>query len=111
MKQAKRLLRIEIENRINLAKSALAAQQYSSTQDAATAFEVPASTLKARIAGRNSRSIAHEMQQSLSNTEEITLVRWITRLTLSFPQYLNWYLKWPKKYTASAFNCLVKQRV
>ena len=33
------------------------------------------------MTGSNSRAIVRQSQQNLSNTEEITLARWITRLT------------------------------
>jgi hypothetical protein len=54
---------------------------YSSKQAAAQANNVPPATLRYRLAGRTSPSQAHETQQILSNAEEKTLVRWITRLT------------------------------
>ncbi|KFZ19893.1 hypothetical protein V501_00423 [Pseudogymnoascus sp. VKM F-4519 (FW-2642)] len=38
------------------------------------------------MAGRKTRNEAHEIEQALSNAEENTLVRWITRLTaIGFP--------------------------
>ncbi|RAL59005.1 hypothetical protein DID88_009034 [Monilinia fructigena] len=46
----------------------------------ATLF-IPKSTLTNRMAGRQSRSQSHESFQKLSNAEEKTLVRWISRLT------------------------------
>lgn len=61
--------------------SAYQAGSYSSIQKCAAAFSVPHQTLQHRISGRTSRSCAHEHRQILSNAEEKTLVRWITRLT------------------------------
>jgi hypothetical protein len=54
---------------------------YSSKQAAAQANNVPPAILRYRLAGRTLPSQAHETQQILSNAEEKTLVRWITRLT------------------------------
>ena len=48
---------------------------------AADAFKVPYSTMYTRMTRGNSCVTARILQQSLSNTEELTLVRWITRLT------------------------------
>ena len=72
---------IEFESRVEQAITAYLAKQYFSIRRAADAFEVPFSTVRARMSGRNSRAIARESQQTLSDTEETTLVRWITRLT------------------------------
>jgi hypothetical protein len=52
-----------------------------SIRAAACQHSVPYYILRNRIAGRKSRPQAHEPAQILSNAEEGTLVRWITRLT------------------------------
>jgi len=70
----------EIEANIQAAITAYEKQEYKSVRAAALAFSVPASTLRARLAGTPSRSHAHESAQILSSTEEKTLVRWISRL-------------------------------
>jgi len=54
---------------------------YPSKQAAAQANNVPPATLRYRLAGQTSPSQAHETRQILSNAEEKTLVRWITRFT------------------------------
>ena len=69
-----------MEANIQAAILAFRANEYKSVHAAAIAFSVPDSTLRARIAGRASRSHAHETSQILSNAEEMTLVRWISRL-------------------------------
>jgi hypothetical protein len=60
--------------------------QYASIREAARAFKLPPTTLRDRMSIRTSRSNANEHRQILSNAEEWTLVRWITRLTTTgFP--------------------------
>ena len=54
---------------------------YASKQAAARANNVPPATLRYRLAGRTSHAQSRETQQILSNAEEKTLVRWVTRLT------------------------------
>ena len=54
---------------------------YRGTGTAARAYNISDSTLRKRMAGRNTRGNAHKPQQILSNAGAITLVRWITRLT------------------------------
>jgi hypothetical protein len=70
----------EIEANIQAAITAFQDQEYSSVRATALAFSVPPSTLRARLAGTTSRAYAHESAQILSNAEEKTLVRWISRL-------------------------------
>jgi hypothetical protein len=81
MKQSNMSNRSDIENNISSAISAYLSGECSSLRKAAAAFKAPFSTIQARMAGRNSRAIARETQQTITNTEETTLVRWITRLT------------------------------
>ena len=81
MKKSNMSNRSDIENNISSAISAYLSGEYSSLRKAAAAFKAPFSTVQARMAGRNSRATARETQQTLTNTEETTLVRWITRLT------------------------------
>jgi hypothetical protein len=69
------------ESRIQDALLAHKSGRYRSVRAAAIAFSIPPSTLSYRIAGRASRSQAHESAQILSCAEEKTLVRWLTRLT------------------------------
>jgi hypothetical protein len=72
-----------MEAKIQKAIQAYQNKEYKSLRAASLAFSVPPSTLRARLAGRTSRSTAHESAQILSNAEEKTLVRWISRLTRS----------------------------
>ena len=61
-------------------------RKYKSSRDAARAYNISDSTLRNRMAGRTTRVNSHGLQQILSNAEEKTLVRWITRLTCAgFP--------------------------
>ena len=55
--------------------------RHKSVRACATAKGVPRSTLQYRLAGHTSRSHSHENAQILTNAEEKTLVRWLTRLT------------------------------
>ncbi|RAL59416.1 hypothetical protein DID88_006790 [Monilinia fructigena] len=76
----------QIEEKIQNAIIALQLKEFKSIRKAAEYFEVPKPTLIARVAGRKSRTQSHEMAQILSNAEENTLVRWISRLTITgFP--------------------------
>ncbi|KXL48243.1 MAG: hypothetical protein FE78DRAFT_142374, partial [Acidomyces sp. 'richmondensis'] len=68
------------EANINAAIQSYHEKAYPSMRAATRAFNVPPPTLYARLAGRTSRSQAHESAQILSNAEEKTLVRWISRL-------------------------------
>ena len=61
-------------------------REFSSIRSAAAYFEVPYTTLRYRMARRQPRAQARETQQILSNAEEKTLVRWVTRQTaIRFP--------------------------
>lgn len=76
----------QIEEKIQKAIVALQLKEFKSIRKAAKHFELPKSTLIDRMAGKKSRSETHEMAQILSNAEENTLKRWITRLTITgFP--------------------------
>lgn len=55
--------------------------QFRSLRATAIHFQVPLQTVRDRMAGRKAKAQAHEEAQLLSNAEEKTLVRWITRLT------------------------------
>lgn len=70
-----------LEEDIQKAIISLKNDEFKSAEAAAAYFQVPPSTLKARMTGRKSRPHAHEKAQLLSNAEEKTLERWITRLT------------------------------
>ena len=69
------------ESVIDEAILAIKAKRYKSVRAAAHAFSIPRSTLRYRMAGRTSRSHAHETTQILSSAEEKTLLKWITQLT------------------------------
>ncbi|EDO04592.1 hypothetical protein SS1G_07075 [Sclerotinia sclerotiorum 1980 UF-70] len=76
----------QIEEKLQQAIVALQLKEFKSIRKAAEHFEVPKSTLADRLAGKKTRSQTHEMAQILSNAEENTLVRWISRLTITgFP--------------------------
>jgi hypothetical protein len=78
--------RAQIEENIQKAIIALQLKEFKSIRLAAEHFEVAKSTLASRMAGRKSRTQSHEHVQILSNAEENTLARWITRLTATgFP--------------------------
>jgi hypothetical protein len=75
-----------VESRIQDAVAAYESGTHKSVRAAANAFSIPPSTLSYRLAGRTSRSQAHESEQILLHAEEKTLVQWLTRLTnTSFP--------------------------
>ncbi|KXL48262.1 hypothetical protein M433DRAFT_493451 [Acidomyces richmondensis BFW] len=69
------------ESNIQEAIAAFQAKRCQSIRATARAFSVPLSTLHSRMAGSAPRRNAHESEQLLSNAEEKTLLRWITRLT------------------------------
>jgi hypothetical protein len=70
-----------VESRIQDAVAAYKSGTYRSIRAAVNAFSIPPSTLSHRLAGRTSRSQAHDSEQNLSHAEEKTLVRWLRRLT------------------------------
>jgi len=67
--------RAQIEEKIQLAIIAIETKEYKSIRDAAAHFEVSRTTLGYRMAGRKTRTEAHETEQLLSNAEENTLAR------------------------------------
>jgi hypothetical protein len=69
------------ESSIQKAIAAYTTGVYSSVRAAAIAFFIPVQTLRDRTKGTRSRSMANEHHQSLSPTEERTLLKWITHLT------------------------------
>ncbi|KFZ24936.1 hypothetical protein V502_00571, partial [Pseudogymnoascus sp. VKM F-4520 (FW-2644)] len=73
--------RARTEDNIQKAIIALQLKEFKSIRLAADHFEVPKSTLADRMSGKKTRAVAHEIEQALSNAEENTLARWITRLT------------------------------
>jgi hypothetical protein len=81
MNLKKPLTCIQIEENIQKAILALESKEFKSARSAVEHFKVPKSTLTDRMAGRQTRLQSHEHLQILSNAEEKTLVRWITRLT------------------------------
>ena len=50
---------------------------FKSIRKAAEAYNIPRSTLQARIKGCNSRAISHQQQQRLTPEQETFLVDWI----------------------------------
>ncbi|KFZ24779.1 hypothetical protein V502_00739, partial [Pseudogymnoascus sp. VKM F-4520 (FW-2644)] len=78
--------RAQTEDNIQKAIIALQLKEFKSIRLAADHFEVPKSTLANRMSGKKMRTVAHEIEQALSNAEENTLARWIMRLTATgFP--------------------------
>src|SRR4051812_3040727 len=74
------------EHDMQNALSAYRKGEYTSIRDAARAFNIPFTTLRERLAGRTTRHVAHESAQILSNAEERSLAKLITRLTITgFP--------------------------
>jgi hypothetical protein len=49
--------------------------EYDSLRNCASAFGIPVTTLLKRLRDRKDRILAHENQQSLTSTEESTLVK------------------------------------
>ena len=72
---------LDLDLRVQKAVSAYHNQEFTSIRAAATHFQISDRTLARRIAGGKSRAQAREITQLLSNAEEKTLVRWITRYT------------------------------
>jgi hypothetical protein len=56
-------------------------KKYKSINKAAKAFKVPASTVKHRVKGLQTRVQSHQHQQLLTEAEKDELVWWITQLT------------------------------
>lgn len=74
---------IECEKRIQAAIKAYYDFPPTTLRVIADQFTVPKSTLANRLNGKKTRTEAHEDYQILSNAEEKTLVRWVTRQTLT----------------------------
>ncbi|KAF2228373.1 hypothetical protein EV356DRAFT_423138, partial [Viridothelium virens] len=62
---------------------ALKNQEISSVWAAARQFKVSHSTLMRRHRAGNTQATSHEMQQLLTNAEELTFVRWIKQYTIT----------------------------
>ncbi|APA13274.1 hypothetical protein sscle_10g080440 [Sclerotinia sclerotiorum 1980 UF-70] len=76
----------QIEEKLQQTIVALQLKEFKSIRKAAEHFEVPKSILADRLAGKKTCSQTYEIAQILSNAEENTLVRWISRLTITgFP--------------------------
>ncbi len=69
-----------MENRIQQARRAHRAGNYSSLTRAAAASNVPRSTLTHRLAGRQSRMEVASTRHKLYDAEELVLVEWIKQL-------------------------------
>jgi hypothetical protein len=69
------------ETDIQQAISAYKAGQFRSVRSTAIAFSIPSTTLHNRMVGRKTRQKSYEHAQNLSDTEEKSLVKQITRLT------------------------------
>ena len=55
---------------------------YTSIRNAAKSLEIDRSTLTYRYEGRQSRVVAHQNQQNLSESEELALTKWISTSTV-----------------------------
>jgi hypothetical protein len=55
--------------------------EYDLLRKCASAFSIPVTTLSKRLRDRKDRILAYENQQSLTSTEESTLVKWVSRLS------------------------------
>ena len=72
---------VDREQRLQDAISAYQNQEFSSIRATANHFRVSDRTISRRLGGGLSRVQAKEIVQILSNAEEKTLVRWISRYT------------------------------
>ena len=57
------------------------AGEYDSLRKCASAFGILVTTLLKRLRDRKDRILAYENQQSLTSTEESTLIKWVSRLS------------------------------
>jgi hypothetical protein len=57
------------------------AREYDSLRKCASALGILVTTLSKRLRDRKDRILAHENQQSLTLTEESTLMKWVSRLS------------------------------
>jgi hypothetical protein len=71
------------EDTLITALTAYRNSEYTSIRTCAYAFNIPYSTLASQLRTRTSYSKSHELQQILSNAEEETLLKSITRLSKS----------------------------
>ncbi len=83
MKQPTGLKSLKDEDHIQAAMEGYLDGTYQSIRHATTELKVKPSTLHHRIKGRETRSAAHSDSQALTPNEEIELVRWITKLTIT----------------------------
>jgi hypothetical protein len=74
---------VQLEDTIQKAVRALENREFTTVGAAASHFKVSRHTLGRRMAGGKSRAQARELRQLLSNAEEKTLVRWVTRYTMA----------------------------
>ena len=81
MDALQRELNLSLESRIQKAISAKKLDLSLSKRALATQYRVSETTLRRRLQGAQSRSMANEHLQSLSPAEERTLVKWISHLT------------------------------
>ena len=77
---------IQREAIIQEAIKRLDSKEFPLIRSATAYFEVPFITLRNRVAGMQSRTESYETRQILSNAEEKTIVRWVTRqAAIGFP--------------------------
>lgn len=77
MSQQQRNKKLHQEGRILLAIQAIKSGQIKSVRSAARIYDVPQTTLAARMAGRVARRDSHKNQRKLTETEEKTLRAWL----------------------------------
>ena len=65
------------EGRMALAINSYKSGYFTSIREAAATYDVPRSTLQARLHGRASQQEIRSTNLKLTNTEELTLVNWI----------------------------------
>jgi hypothetical protein len=80
MSQSKNVQSIQKEGRLALALQAYQAGQFKNVEQAATAFNVVAKTLRRRANGIQPRRNCQPNCQKLTSTEEITIIRYILDL-------------------------------
>ena len=81
MRNSTAVKRASKEAKMQRALASVKGNENLSIKRTADEHEVARSALRDRIAGRKTRKQARTTQQSLTEIEELTLVRWITRLT------------------------------
>ena len=86
MGYTRRLNQDQYEAKIQDAIKGIQNKEFPSIRSATSHFQVSRSTLSNRLTGMQPRAQAYESRQILSNAEEKTLVRWVTRQTaIRFP--------------------------